>query len=174
MKCKTTSLSDKPTNASSATWQRTEYEKARSFLYWKKKCYYYLHCSNIIWYLYQYESILSSSCTSSWQILWITATMGFLIKFVSILILLWVCDFMEELLFCLKVFEVLSMKILSSKSEYLMIFLILLKLTGITSISNLWNQRCRYLSQILIRKQKRWACKNVTLFSCFCYVATIY
>ena len=120
--------------------------RKRDLLYWKKKCYYYLHCSNIIWYLYQYESILSSSCTSSWQILWITATMGFLIKFVSILILLWVCDFMEELLFCLKVFEVLSMKILSCESEYLMIFLILLKLTGITSISNLWNQRCRYLS----------------------------
>ena len=29
---KTTSLSDKPTNASSATWQRTEYEKARFFV----------------------------------------------------------------------------------------------------------------------------------------------
>ena len=89
---------------------------------------------------------LSSSCTSSWQISWITAITVFWIKFVSIFMLLWVCDFMEELLFCLKVFEVLSMKVLSSKSEYLMIFLILLKLTGITSISNLWNQRCRYLS----------------------------
>ena len=83
-----------------------------------------------------------------------------------------ICDFWRVLSFriviiCLKVFKILCMKVLSSESEYLRIFLILLKLTGIASISNLWNQRCRYLSQILIRKQKRWACKNVTLYSCF-------
>ena len=47
--------------------------------------------------------------------------------------------------FILKIFKILSMKVLGSKSEYFMIFLVLLKLAGITSISNFWNQRCRNL-----------------------------
>ena len=65
------------------------------------------------------------------------------------------CNYWAYIILILKVFKIFSMKVLSSKSEYFVIFLILLKLAGITSISDFGNQRSRYLADRLEQNEIR-------------------
>ena len=69
----------------------------------------------------------------------------------------------------LKIFKIFSMKVLGSESEYFMIFLILLKLAGITSISNFWNQGCWNLVIRLKQNHLRNGCTTRVCRSSYFY-----